>query len=169
MRCAQNLVRERCRLTVFDALRWLTNPYAYLDGVLARGELTFRIRLPTFGACLVTGEPALLAEIERNKDLIGGRGTTALRPVVGDASLIVLEGARHALHRQIFAPPFFSADGAGAIAPTLAWTRRALDGVQPGQIISGVDFVAGITLNVIVETMLGALAAERHESIVRLL
>ena len=154
---------------MFDALRWLANPYAYLDGVLARGELTFRIRLPTFGSCLVTGEPALLAEIERNKDLIGGRGTTALRPVVGDASLIVLEGARHALHRQIFAPPFFSADGAGAIAPTLAWTRRALDGVQPGQIISGVDFVAGITLNVIVETMFGALVAERHESIVRLL
>ena len=154
---------------MFDALRWYANPSAYLDEVLARGVLTFRIQLPGFGACLVTGEPALLADIERNKDLIGGRGTTALRPVVGDASLIVLEGARHTLHRQVFAPPFFSADGASAIAPTLSWTTRALDAVQPGQIISGVDFVASITLNVIVETLFGELPAGRHATLVRLL
>jgi cytochrome P450 len=154
---------------VLDAIRWFRNPYAVLDDALARGQLTFRIRLPGLGVCLVTGDPVLLEAIERNKDLIGGRGTTALRPVVGDASLIVLEGASHALHRRVFAPPFFSADGAGAIAPTLTWTQRALDAVQPGETIHGVNFVAGITLNVIIETMFGSLPPERHAQLLYLL
>src|SRR5262245_32104498 len=90
-----------------DSLLWLQDPYRYLDDALSQRGLTFRAGLPVLGDCLFTGEPALVAGIEQDRSLIGGRGTTALVPVVGRDSMIVLEGAKHEKHRRIFVPHFF--------------------------------------------------------------
>src|SRR5262245_16815129 len=136
---------------MLDALRWLRDPYRYLDRALARQGVTFRPRLPVLGSCLFTGDPELIGEIERNRDLIGGRGTTALRPVVGDASMIVLEGARHELHRRVFVPPFHAAGRTGVDELTAAWTQRVLAEIVPGGEFNGMVAVTRITLNVIVE------------------
>jgi cytochrome P450 family 110 len=97
-------------IAALSGLEWLKSPYRFLDRRLDRGELTFRMKLPVLGQCLVTGEPDFIAQITRDKALIGGRGTQALRPVVGDDSLIVLEGDRHEEHRSVMLPLFFSAD-----------------------------------------------------------
>ena len=149
------------------SLAWLRSPYALLDQHLARGELSFRLNLPMLGNSLVTGDPAHIAAIVRNRDLIGGRGTQALRPVVGDHSLIVLEGADHERHRNLMLPHFFSADFAQYDALTRKWTQQALQGLST-EPFSGMQLMAGITLNVIIEILFGALPAARHEHAVAL-
>ncbi len=149
------------------SLAWLRSPYALLDQHLARGELSFRLNLPVLGNSLVTGDPAHLAAIVRNRDLIGGRGTQALRPVVGDHSLIVLEGAAHEQHRNLMLPHFFSGDFAQYDALTRKWTQQALQGLS-AEPFSGMQLMAGITLNVIIEILFGTLPAARHEHAVAL-
>lgn len=149
------------------SLAWLRSPYALLDRHLARGELSFRLNLPVLGNSLVTGDPAHIAAIVRNRDLIGGRGTQALRPVVGDHSLIVLEGADHERHRNLMLPHFFSADFARYDALTRKWTQQALQRLS-AQPFSGMQLMAGITLNVIIEILFGTLPAARHEHAVAL-
>ncbi|PWF46123.1 cytochrome P450 [Massilia glaciei] len=149
-------------------LDWLRAPCALLDARLAKGGLTFRLDLPVMGRSLLTGDPALIAGIVRNKELIGGRGTQALRPVVGDHSLIVLEGARHERHRTLMLPHFFTGDMTAHDVLTRKWVARALEAQPPLSCFSGMKFTADITLNIIIEVLFGALGPARHEHAVGL-
>lgn len=144
-------------------LEWLRSPYVMLDNALARGDLTFHLDLPVMGRSLVTGDPAVIADIVRNKELIGGRGTQALRPVVGDHSLIVLEGAAHERQRKLLLPHFFTGDMTAHDAVTHKWIERGLDTLAPGATFSGMKFTADITLNIIIEVLFGTLPPARHE------
>ena len=117
-------------------LQWMRSPYGVLDGALAKGCMTFTTRLPVMGSCLVTGDPKLIGEIARNPVLIGGRGTEALRPVVGEHSLIALEGERHRIHRGVLLPHFFSGNAATIDRVTRKWAD-ALNALQ----LPGVRFV----------------------------
>jgi cytochrome P450 len=143
-------------------LEWLRSPYALLDGALARGELSFHLDLPVMGRSLITGDPAVIADIVRNKELIGGRGTQALRPVVGDHSLIVLEGAAHERQRKLLLPHFFTGDMTAYDGISRQWVQRGLDALAPGASFSGMKFSADITLNIIIEVLFGALPPAQH-------
>ena len=148
------------------SLQWLRSPYRYLDHALVQGRITFRQRLPMMGDCLLTGDPSLVGEIVKNRQLIGGRGTEALRPVVGDYSLIALEGPRHEAHRSILLPLFFSDESGKFQAITQRWTERELRNIRPGEVVSGSDWVARITLNAIVEMMFGSITpAEQQQGV----
>ncbi|MES3021882.1 MAG: cytochrome P450 [Pseudomonadota bacterium] len=147
---------------VRTGLGWLRAPCALLDARLAQGELTFRLDLPVMGRSLLTGDPELIAGIVKNKDLIGGRGTQALRPVVGEHSLIVLEGAQHERHRTLMLPHFFTGDMTVHDALTRKWVARAIEAQPPQSCFSGMKFTADITLNIIIEVLFGTLAPARH-------
>jgi cytochrome P450 len=148
------------------SLAWLRSPYTVLDAPLARGQLTFRLRIPVMGDSLVTGDPALIADIARNRALAGGHGTEALRPVVGEHSLIAIDGERHQAHRAALLPHFFSGDGARQVAMVRRWTERLAGRLRPDAPFAGTDLVDAITLNAMTEMMFGAMAAADHDRLV---
>ncbi len=150
-------------LEVLSGVQWLRSPYRFLERRLDRGELTFRVKLPVLGRCLVTGEPELIGQIVRDKALIGGRGTQALRPVVGDDSLIVLEGDRHLEHRSVMLPLFFSADPSRHDALNRRWVDHELARLPRSTSFSGMDFVARITLHVVIDLIFGDMPAAEHQ------
>jgi cytochrome P450 len=150
------------------SLEWLRSPYNVLDRALERGCLTFWHRIPSMGNSLLTGDPAVVEEVVKDRALIGGRGTEALRPVVGDYSLIALEGEPHARHRAIMLPLFFSVDGGIADALTKRWTCRMLDALPVGSIFSAHTLAANINLNIMMELMFGELPADVHRQGVEL-
>src|SRR5262245_5188288 len=108
-----------------DGYRWLAQPYRLLDEALRQWGLTFRVRLPVLGDVLMTGEPGLIGEIVRHKDLGGGKAVTALRAILGPRSLIMLEGAAHAERRRLVAPLFCGEALADYDALTQRVTRAA--------------------------------------------
>lgn len=128
--------------------------------------MTLRLRLPVVGHCLVTGDPTLVAEIAKNRDLIGGRGTEALRPVVGQHSLIAIEGERHQAHRKALLPHFFYGDLQRYDTLTRKWACQALQEISQGQTFEGSRLASTITLNAMVEILFGALNAEQHQAMV---
>lgn len=150
-------------------LDWLRSPYEFLDRALDRGELTFRLNLPVIGESVITGDPTCIAEIVKNKNLIGGRGTQALRPVVGDHSLIVLEGAAHERQRKLMLPHFFTGDISQYDSVTCKWVQKLLETQPLGTQFSGMMFTAEITLNIIIEILFGTLPAVTHAQAVELI
>lgn len=150
-------------LNTIPSVQWLRSPYRFLAPRLERGELTFRLKLPVLGRCLVTGEPELVGEIARDKALVGGRGTQALRPVVGDDSLIVLEGDRHHEHRSVMLPLFFSADPNRHDALNRRWVDHELALLPRPASISAMEFVARITLHVIIDAVFGDMPVTEHQ------
>jgi unspecific monooxygenase len=89
--------------TLKNGWRWYSQPYQFLDEALRREALTFRLSLPLLGPALLTGEPRLIQEIVANKDLQGGKGISALRTILGNRSLIMLDGSEHLERRRLIA------------------------------------------------------------------
>ena len=76
-----------------NSYHWLRDPYALLDAAQEEHGMTFEARLPVVGKVLISGDPKLIRATLRNRWLIGGRGTRALRPILGNDSLIILENS----------------------------------------------------------------------------
>ncbi len=150
-------------------LQWMRSPYGVLDGALASGYTTFTTRLPVMGACLVTGDPKLIGEISRNPDLIGGRGTEALRPVVGEHSLIALEGERHRIHRSVLLPHFFSGNAEMIDRITRKWADALITQIGKSEVVNASEFLARITLHAIIELIFGDLSEKRHNEAFQLI
>jgi cytochrome P450 len=133
--------------------RWLTAPYAALEAERARRGPTFWIDLAVAGRTLVTGDPALVREIAARSDLEAGSGISALRGVLGDRSLITLDGEDHRARRRLVAP-LFRRGLESADEVTVEATLDALRGIPAGGTFSAYGFARRISLRAIVRFLL---------------
>lgn len=153
---------------IINSYSWLFHPYEFLDRALENYGLTFLLDMPTMGESLVTGDPAYVSEIIKNKNLIGGRGTQAIRPLMGDDSLIILEGDTHNTRRQILLPFFKLKNIKKFDDLTLNKTLNEIQKLNKNDSFSVFATVRQITLKVIIQLIFGALPAEKQELITRL-
>ncbi|HHI92677.1 MAG TPA: cytochrome P450 [Gammaproteobacteria bacterium] len=91
---------------LMNTLKWFYQPYAHMDKALTQCGSSFFTDVPSLGRALVTGDPRLIKAVVSNDALIGGRGTRALRPLLGEDTLIILENERHRTRRKTLAPHF---------------------------------------------------------------
>ncbi len=146
--------------TLRTSWRWLADPYGTLDAESARRGPTFWLHLALVGRALVTGDPALVREITTHPDLESGSGITALREVMGDGSLITLDGAAHAERRRLVAP--FFRNGLGALDDaTRKAAEEALSGVGT---FSVYDLARRVSLRAIVRFLLDLPPAEAAQA-----
>lgn len=103
----------------------MKDPCSLLDLMAARHGLAFRLDLPILGNCLITGDPDLLAAIKNHPNLEAGKGIRALRRILGDGSLITLDGEAHATRREIIAK-HFRADQSQAVDALTVDVMRSL-------------------------------------------
>ena len=124
--------------------------------------------LPSMGRVLVPGDAQLIAAAVRNKALVGGRGTQALRPILGEHSLIVLEGQRHRNHRRSIAPSL-SADAASRVDKlTLKVCREMISKQPPGALFSVQTITRAISLRLIMRVLFDEMSEERERQLLSL-
>lgn len=145
--------------------RWLKNPYAVLDRASERHGLTFWLDLTLAGRAFVTGDPALVREITNHPDLDAGRGIAALKEIMGDRSLITLDGEDHAARRRIVAP-LFGREIERLDEMTRRATAEALREIRPGSEFSVYDLARRISLRVIVRLIFGGASTLEAERLV---
>jgi cytochrome P450 len=144
-------------------LRWLNNPYAVLNEARERHGLTFWLDLSLAGRAFVTGDPALIREMTGHPDLDAGRGIAALRKVMGDRSLITLDGEDHAARRRIVAP-LFGREIERLDQMTVRTTAEALE--EAGPELSIYDLARRISLRAIVRLIFGEAQDGKAERLV---
>lgn len=142
-----------------DSVRWLRDPYAFLDEARERRGLTFWMDLALAGRVLVTGDPEVVREIVAHPDLDAGQGIAALREIMGDRSLITLDGEDHAARRRLVGP-LFRRDLEALDGITIAAAREALGEIAPGEIFSVYDLARRISLRAIVRLLFGEMSRE---------
>ena len=145
-------------------LRWLADPYAVLDAESKRQGLTFWMDLAPSTRVLVTGDPALVRQIIGHPDLDAGQGISALRQILGDRSLITLDGEDHLARRRIVAPLFRDLDRFDGL--TVEAAREAAGELRPGDPFSVYDLTRRISLRVIVRLLFGEAGTARIEKLV---
>ncbi|HSK76596.1 MAG TPA: cytochrome P450 [Thermoanaerobaculia bacterium] len=146
-------------MSLRDSVRWLRDPYAFLDEAREQRGLTFWMDLALAGRVLVTGDPEVVREIVAHPDLDAGQGIAALRAILGDRSLITLDGEDHAARRRLVGP-LFRRDLEALDEFTIAAAREALGEIAPGRTFSVYDLARRISLRAIVRLLFGETSRE---------
>jgi cytochrome P450 len=154
-----------------NAIRLLERPFETLLGWRARyGEL-FTVRLPLFGVGVYVCDPNAIRGLLTGdqSDLRAGEANAPLAPVVGERSLLTLDGAEHLRHRRLLLAPF-----QGASVQGLRGTIRDVAEAEVGRWRAGERLVLrermrALTFDVIARVVFGVAEPARVQRLRRAL
>ena len=94
---------------VWQLVRWIRDPIPFLLECRDRYGSCFTIRFPQMPPYILFSDPRAIQDIfVADPDVLraGQTHAAALRPFLGNNSLLTLDGERHRRHRRLLAPPF---------------------------------------------------------------
>ncbi len=152
-------------------INWIARPYAYLDECAAKYGDTFTMRMYGFGNLVFLSNPQAIKEIFSDKGtrFDVGRGQDIIRPLMGDNSVLLLDGDRHRRERKMLMPPFHGAKVKSYATTICDITQETSRRWQPGQQILCGDVMPSITLEVILQTVFGLRGGNRYQQLKSLL
>lgn len=138
--------------------RWLTRPIPFMEECARKYGECFTIRFPTSPDPLVFfSNPEVVKEIFTSdpEQLRAGEANMIVRPLLGEYSLIVLDGIRHQRERRLMMPPFHG-ERMYVYGETMReLTDRTIATWSVGQPFAIHSHMQQITLNVILRTVFG--------------
>jgi cytochrome P450 len=136
---------------------WIGRPVEVLQGCRRRYGPTFVLRLPPFHLVIVT-EPEDIRAVFATKsdDMHAGEVNRILRVLVGDRSVLLLDGREHMRHRRLLMPSFHGERMRLYGATMAEITERAIAGWSVGSAFALHPHMQDITLQVILRTVFGA-------------
>ena len=147
---------------LFATLEMLRDPF----GVLTRCEKkygdTFTFSTPMQGPIVVTGALAGIREIfGANPDVYSSNAAKIMGPILGDGSVLILEGTAHRRARKLLAPPFHGdrMRAHGHLMRDVTLERSAA--LTPGVKFVVQDIAQAISLDIILQTIFGVRGSER--------
>ena len=95
-------------LPFLQLIQWIANPLALLETSRQRYGDPFTLRLGSFAPLVFFSNPQAIQEIftAQPNQFDTGRANGILRPLIGDQSLMLLDGDRHQRQRRLLTPPF---------------------------------------------------------------
>jgi cytochrome P450 len=140
-----------------QTLWWARDPIGYVERARARYGPIWTSRLSGFPPLVHLSDPEAIQEVWKGDPevMLAGEANRVLEPILGSASLFLLDGAAHLRERRMLAPPFHG----GAIASYARIfeevTERALARWPRGRAFSLSAETQALTLDVILEAVLG--------------
>lgn len=148
-------------------IRWIADPYSYLDALSGYYGDTFQIELSSGCFFIFTGNPEVIQAIFSlgYRHLEAGVNNQPIRPLVGDNSLLLLDSDRHQRQRKLLMPPFHG-DRVKTYGTLICQvTRHTFSSLEPNQTFIARALAQEITLEVIAQTVFGLKGGERHRQL----
>ncbi len=136
---------------------WLTRPYPFLDDCAQKFGDTFTLRFWGLEPIVFCSNPKVIQSIFRagpNRFTAGSSNKIA-RPLVGDASILLLDGDRHRRQRQLLMPPFHGERMRTYSATIYDITARVSQSWSQGDRVPVRPVIQDISLRVILEAVFG--------------
>ncbi|HEY8089413.1 MAG TPA: cytochrome P450, partial [Polyangiaceae bacterium] len=155
-----------------QVLRWIRTPFELLEECQARFGDAFTLRLPRSPTgVVVVSDPAAV------KDVFGlgpeeghaGKAYWVLKPLVGEHSLLLLDGAEHLRQRKMILPAFHGERMHAYGRTMLDATDDAVDAMLLGRAFPVHRSTQAITLQVILRTVFGIDEGPRFAELAKLL
>jgi cytochrome P450 family 110 len=150
---------------VVQLARWIGWPVHFLESCRARYGDVFTLKLPGSAPFVIFSHPDAVKEIftADPEELRAGEANAILEPVLGQGSLLLLDGQRHLRERRLMMPPFHG-DRMRAYGETMRQTTaRAMSRWAPGTPIGILHEMQEITLDVILKTVFGLSEGSKME------
>ncbi|TMA54385.1 MAG: cytochrome P450 [Deltaproteobacteria bacterium] len=148
---------------VIQLYHWVRRPIPFMEECAARYGDRFTIRLPIFGEAgdrpplVFFSDPEAVKEIFTGNDdeLRAGEANAPLLPLLGEHSLLMLDGARHLHERRLMMPPFHG-ERMQAYGETMCEvTDASIEAWPAGRPFPIHPHMQRITLDVILRTVFG--------------
>jgi cytochrome P450 len=150
---------------VVQTLEWMYRPIPFIESCRRRYGDIFSLRLGPGRNTVVVAEPAAARQvIKGDPDVFrAGDANGILTPVVGPASLLVLDGDEHMQHRRILLPAFAAHHGPAFADAVEVATRDRVASWRAGDTLKLHAEMEAISLDAILGLALGPGPEERLE------
>ncbi len=135
---------------------WVRNPVQVLHYLQSHYGPTFRVKLPVHDVVMITEpEPIRTMFASKGDDMHAGRVNRILRAIVGDHSVLLLDGSEHMRHRKLLLPSFHG-ERMRFYGETMAEITRQSIAEWPKQAVFSLhEKTQDITLEIILRTVFG--------------
>jgi cytochrome P450 len=143
---------------VLQVLRWMRDPFRVMKECQARFGDAFTMRLPGVRTGVtVLADPLAVKDVFAMGPDEGhaGKANFVLRPVLGNHSLLLLDGAEHLRQRKMILPAFHGERMTAYGRTMIDLTDRSIDGWPVGVPFPVHGPMLAITLEVILRTVFG--------------
>ena len=145
------------QLSAVQLWRWLWEPLSYLEECRARFGETFTLRIPGMPPLVILTNPEHIRDVfaANGDDMHAGEVATALRPFLGERSVILLDGPEHMRMRKLLMPPFHGERMQAYGRDMIDATHREIDAWPLGEAFPVHRSMQRVTLEVILRTVFG--------------
>ncbi len=153
-------------------LQWIANPVSYMESAAMRYPDIFNARVVSGGKLVFVHNPQAIQRIltsDRKQFSAPGELNKILAPLLGDYSVIMLQGDRHRRRRQLLMPAFHGArmQAYGELICNL--TQKIFSQLPTGKPFSARSVMQDISLQVILQAVFGLYEGERCQQLKQLI
>lgn len=143
--------------------RWIRAPVPFMHECARKYGDAFTVRFPRIGPVVMFSNPAAIKDIFMTdpEEAHAGEANLVLRSILGENSLLLLDGKRHIRERKMMMPPFHGERMREYGAAMRDATVRRLRNWPRGKPFALHGETQSITLDVILETVFGFEGEER--------
>ncbi|MBN3882435.1 MAG: cytochrome P450 [Nostoc sp.] len=148
--------------------QWLTNPLEYMEACAKRYGDIFTLRIgPVFSPQVFISNPQAIQQIFSTdpKQLDSGASAGIKAPLLGDQSLLALEGKPHQRQRKLLTPPLHGERMLAYGQLTRDITEKVISQWQIGESFAVLPSMQEISLEVILRAVFGLVDGPRYEKL----
>jgi cytochrome P450 len=156
---------------VLQLIQWIASPLELLETSAQRYGDIFTLRLGSLEPLVILNSPQAIQEIftANSEQFDVGRGNGILRALVGEQSLMLMDGARHQRQRRLLTPPFHG-DRMRTYGKLMCdITEQVISQWAIGEPFSVRSSMQEISLRVILQAVFGLHEGQRCEQLKQLL
>jgi cytochrome P450 len=121
----------------------------------ARFGETFTIRPGTMGPAVLTTDRDAIRRLFTGDPLAKHHGNEAVRPLIGERSVLLLEPAQHLARRKLLLPPFHGERVRGYADLMQRLMDAEVERWRPGETVAVLPIALNVTIEVILQAVLG--------------
>jgi cytochrome P450 len=130
---------------------------------------TVTVRPGTMPPAVLTTEPHAIRAVFTGDPLDRHHGNDVLRPLIGDRSILLLEPSEHLARRRLLLPPFHGERVRGYAELMQGLMDREVARWSPGDIVALLPVAQNVTIEVILQAVLGVHDADTRQRFRRLI
>ena len=159
-------------LSFLQLIQWVTDPIGYMEANAQRYGEIFTATMDKFDPMVFVSNPQAIQKILTNDTkqfTAPGELNKILQPLLGDYSVIMLDGDRHRRQRQLLMPPFHGERMRAYGQLICDVTEKVMNQLTLGRPFSARSAMQDISLQVILQAVFGLCEGERYQRLKQLM
>jgi cytochrome P450 len=152
-----------------QAVLWGLRYPQFTQAAAERYGPTFTVRPGTMRPLVLTRDPAAIRHLFTGDPLVRRHANDAVRPLIGDRSLMLVDPAEHLARRKLLLPPFHGERVRGYAALLQRLVDEQVDRWQVGETVALLPVAQNVTIEVILQAVLGVADPDTRERFRRMI